>query len=72
MPTVLGEAFAAVTAGFTGSNVTVYTPNPLNSSQEFLQVTPVPLPAPLTLLLSGLGCVGALLRHERVARAALA
>lgn len=56
-------AFTAVNNGYVASNVSVYTPRPLNASQEFLVVSP-PLQAPeidpasiasgLTLLLGGL------------------
>jgi len=55
-------AFSAVNSGYVATNVSVYTPRPLNSSQEFLVVSP-PLQAPeidpasiasgLTLLLGG-------------------
>jgi hypothetical protein len=61
------SAFAAVNNGYVASNVSVYTPRPLNASQEFLVVSP-PLQAPeidptslasgLTLLLGGLAVVG--------------
>ncbi len=63
-------AFAAVSNGYVATNVSVYTPRPLNASQEFLVVSP-PLQAPeidpaslasgLTLLLGGL----AVLRGRR-------
>jgi hypothetical protein len=56
-------AFAAVSNGYVATNVSVYTPRPLNSSQEFLVVSP-PMTAPeidpasiasgLTLLFGGL------------------
>ena len=55
-------AFSAVNNGYVAANVNVYTPRPLNSSQEFLVVSP-PMQAPeidpasitsgLTLLLGG-------------------
>jgi hypothetical protein len=55
-------AFSAVNSGYVATNVSVYTPRPLNSSQEFLVVSP-PLQAPeidpasiasgLTLLFGG-------------------
>jgi hypothetical protein len=67
VPDVMGQAFAAVAAGYTGSNVTVYTPNPLDAGQEFLDVAPVPLPASWPLLLSGMLGVGALCRRARKA-----
>jgi hypothetical protein len=35
-------AFNAVNAGYVASNVSVFTPNPLNASQEFLVVNPAP------------------------------
>jgi len=66
VPSVLDIAYAAVAGGYTGSNVTVYTPNPLNAGQEFLQVAPVPLPASLPLMLSGIAGLGALFRGRRV------
>jgi hypothetical protein len=56
-------AFSAVNNGYVASNVSVFTPTPLNASQEFLVVSP-PTQAPeidpasaasgLTLLLGGL------------------
>jgi hypothetical protein len=60
-------AFSAVSNGYVASNVSVFTPRPINASQEFLVVSP-PTQAPeidpasaasgLTLLLGGLavGC----------------
>jgi len=66
---VISEAFTAVASGFTGSNVTVFTPNPLNAGQEFLQVAPVPLPASLPLLLSGAAGTLAVARRGRAGRA---
>jgi hypothetical protein len=66
VPNVINAAFAAVAGGYTGSNVTVYTPNPLNAGQEFLQVAPVPLPASLPLMLSGIAGLGTLFRRRRV------
>lgn len=63
-------AFAAVSSGYVATNVSVYTPRPLNASQEFLVVSP-PMKAPeidpasiasgLTLLFGGL----AVLRGRR-------
>jgi len=60
-------AFSAVSNGYVATNVSVYTPTPLNASQEFLVVSP-PLQAPeidpasiasgLTLLLGGLAVIG--------------
>jgi hypothetical protein len=59
-------AFSAVNNGYVASNVSVYTPRPLNASQEFLVVSP-PTRAPeidpaslasgLTLLLGGVAVV---------------
>jgi len=61
--TLEAAAFSAVNNGYVASNVSVYTPTPLNASQEFLVVSP-PTQAPeidpasaasgLTLLLGGL------------------
>jgi hypothetical protein len=63
-------AFAAVSNGYVATNVSVFTPRPINASQEFLVVSP-PVMAPeidpasiasgLTLLLGGL----AVLRGRR-------
>lgn len=64
---LISNAFAAVAGGFSGSNVTVYTPNPLDSGQEFLQVAPVPLPGTMALLLSGILGVGVLSLRGRTA-----
>ena len=60
-------AFAAVNNGYVASNVSVFTPHPINASQEFLVVSP-PMQAPeidpaslasgLTLLLGGLAVAG--------------
>ena len=62
-----GAAFAAVNNGYVATNVSVFTPHPINASQEFLVVTP-PMQAPeidpaslasgLTLLLGGLAVAG--------------
>jgi hypothetical protein len=68
VPSIIAQAFAAVAGGFTGSNVTVYTPDPLSSAQEFLLVQPVPLPAALPLLLSGIAGLGALFRRRGTAQ----
>ena len=52
-------AFAAVSGGYVASNVSVFTPNPVNASQEFLMVRPAPEMDPamatsaMTLLLGG-------------------
>jgi hypothetical protein len=60
-------AFSAVNNGYVATNVSVFTPSPINASQEFLVVSP-PMQAPeidpaslvsgLTLLLGGLAAVG--------------
>ena len=53
-------AFSAVLNGYVGSNVAVFTPTPINASQEFLVVTKAPEIDPasaasgLTLLIGGL------------------
>jgi hypothetical protein len=70
-------AFAAVNNGYVASNVSVFTPTPLNSSQEFLVVSP-PLQAPeidpaslasgLTLLLGALAVAGGRRRHASPGR----
>ena len=54
------SAFSAVSDGYLGSNVAVFTPTPINASQEFLVVTKAPEMDPgsavsgLTLLMGGL------------------
>jgi hypothetical protein len=68
-------AFSAASNGYVASNVSVFTPTPLNASQEFLVVSP-PMRAPeidpasamsgLTLLLGGL----AVARGRRTKQAA--
>ena len=60
-------AFSAVSNGYVATNVSVFTPRPINASQEFLVVSP-PMQAPeidpasivsgLTLLLGGLAVIG--------------
>lgn len=53
------EAFQAVVGGYTASDVSVFTPNPVNASQEFLVVRPAPEIDPslaasaITLLVGG-------------------
>lgn len=55
---LIADAYSAVTDGYVGSNVTVYTPSPnLNASQEFLVVN-APEPSTLLLLGAGLLCLG--------------
>lgn len=52
-------AFAAAAGGYVASNVSVFTPNPINSSQEFLvvrtapEIDPTSAASGLTLLLGG-------------------
>jgi hypothetical protein len=59
------QALSAATSGYVASNVSVYTPNPKNASQEFLVVRPAPeidasaATSALTLLLGGVLVVGA-------------
>jgi hypothetical protein len=70
-------AFAAVSTGYVATNVGVFTPRPINASQEFLEVTPPTLQAPeidpaslasgLTLLFGGLAVVGGRRRNSRIA-----
>jgi len=44
---LISQAFAQVAAGYVGTNVSVFTPSPLNASQEFLVVkSPVATPEP--------------------------
>jgi hypothetical protein len=66
-------AFSAVNNGYVASNVSVFTPSPINASQEFLVVSP-PMQAPeidpaslasgLTLLLGALAVIGGRRRHS--------
>jgi hypothetical protein len=60
-------AFSAVSSGYVATNVSVYTPRPINASQEFLvvsppvrapEIDPASIPSGLTLLLGGLAVVG--------------
>ena len=51
-------AFNAVTSGYVGSNVEVYTPRPFDASQEFLVVNGPSVPEPSTLALGAIGLVG--------------
>jgi hypothetical protein len=51
------DAFTHVTDGYEGSNVEVYTPDPLHASQEFLVVT-TPEPSVLALFGFGLAALG--------------
>jgi hypothetical protein len=63
----IANAFSAVAGSDPAdfANVSIYTPDPLNSSQEYLAVTPVPEPATLSLFCAAL--IGfALLRRRRV------
>jgi PEP-CTERM motif-containing protein len=48
-----GAFNAVVNSGYVGSNVEVYTPSPLDASQEFL----VPVPEPSTLALFAMGFI---------------
>jgi hypothetical protein len=53
------QAFSAVSSGYVASNVSVFTPNPVNASQEFLvvrapEIDPASAMSGLTLLLGGL------------------
>jgi hypothetical protein len=65
---LIAQAFSAVSAGYVGSDTTVFTPNPLNASQEFLVVsTPESsLPATLAVELSALVGVFFLMRRRLV------
>lgn len=51
----IGGAFGAVNSGYVGSNVEVFTPRPLDASQEFLVVNGPSLPEPSTLALCAMG-----------------
>ena len=51
----IGGAFDAVNSGYVGSNVEVFTPRPLDASQEFLVVDGPSLPEPSTLALCAMG-----------------
>jgi hypothetical protein len=67
-------AFSAVSNGYVATNVSVYTPRPINASQEFLVVSPLQAPeidstsiaSGLTLLLGALAVVGG--RRVRAAK----
>lgn len=51
----IDSAFMQVSDGYVGSNVEVYTPDPLHASQEFLVVNSPSVPEPSTLALFGFG-----------------
>ena len=58
---LITAAFNAVKNGYVGNNVTIFTPNPLNASQEFLVVNaPVAAPEPSSVALLAFDMVGAL------------
>lgn len=61
-------AFAAVSAGYVGSSVEVFTPRPLDASQEFLVVNgpSVPEPSTLALCLAGLAALAVLGSRRRL------
>lgn len=63
-------AFAATTSGYAANNVSVFTPNPKNASQEFLMVRPAPeidasaATGALTLLFGGALVLGSRRKHQ--------
>jgi hypothetical protein len=63
-------AFAAAASGYVASNVSVFTPNPKNASQEFLVVRPAPeidataATGALTLLFGGALVLGSRRKHQ--------
>ncbi|MGB6451564.1 MAG: PEP-CTERM sorting domain-containing protein [Steroidobacteraceae bacterium] len=67
----IDAAFTQVSDGYVGSNVEVYTPDPLHASQEFLVVNgpSVPEPSSLTLLALGLAAMGWVAVRRRGQRA---
>lgn len=59
----------AINGSYTPSqfaNVTFWTPNPLNASQEYISITPTPEPSGLLLLGTGLIGLAGFLRRKRV------
>lgn len=60
--TDIEDAFAAVKGGYVANDIEVFTPDPLNVSQEFLVPVSVPEPATLVLFAVGLAGIGVRLR----------
>jgi hypothetical protein len=60
--TDIEDAFAAVKGGYVAGDIEVFTPDPLNASQEFL--IPVPEPTALALFAVGLAGIGLWLKRR--------